>query len=283
MYKAVGIIPARLAATRLPNKPLLDIGGKPMIQWVYERASRAGRLGDLYVATPDREIYEVVTGFGGKAVMTRPDHPSGTDRLAEAAESLPDAVQVVVNIQGDEPLIDPATIDAVADALLSRRPNEERTYHYYHGAGAGEAGAESAPDAVRQGRRPIVMASVLCPLPEGREADPNAVKVVCDRDGHALYFSRAPIPYRRDPSVDLPTFLHVGLYAYYRLFLTGVYPNLPRTPLEQAESLEQLRVLEHGYRIRMVRADHAPESVDTPEDLERVRILCANKFAQIQY
>lgn len=247
MSKAVGIIPARLAATRLPNKPLLDIGGKTMIQRVYEQARLAQRLEDLYVATPDSEIFEVVTGFGGKAILTRPDHPSGTDRLAEAAATLSEDIQVIVNIQGDEPLIDPATIDAVADALLAH-----------------------SSDSLSTSR--VVMASLCCPLSDERAQDPNTVKVVCDQQGIALYFSRHPIPYRRNPEIPQSILLHVGLYAYYRHFLLE-FPRLPRTPLEQIESLEQLRAVEHGYAIRMVRTSRAPESVDTPEDLERVRAL----------
>lgn len=244
MSQAVGIIPARLAATRLPNKPLLDLGGKTMIQRVYEQAFKASRLTDIIVATPDADIFAIVEAFGGKAVMTSPDHRTGTDRVAEAATILPDSVTVVVNIQGDEPLIDPATIDGVAAPLLDD-PN-------------------------------LVMSSLRSPLPEGRESDPNAVKVVCDLNGFALYFSRTGIPYRRNAEVPYGPMLHVGLYAYRRDFLNHL-TTLPQTPLEKIESLEQLRVLEHGYRIKMVETTYPPESVDTPEDLERVRSLIANE------
>jgi 3-deoxy-manno-octulosonate cytidylyltransferase (CMP-KDO synthetase) len=236
----VAIIPARLAATRLPDKPLADIGGKPMIQHVYERARLAKTISQVIIATPDDAIAEAVRLFGGQVTMTRPDHPSGTDRIAEAAEGLPKSVRVIVNVQGDEPLIDPTTIDAVVAPLLKD------------------------PD--------LPMATLSCPLPTGREDDPNVVKVVGSLDGDALYFSRSPLPYRRTADVPYTPLQHVGLYAYQRSFLR-LYPTLPATPLSQIESLEQLRALEHGYRIRVVHTPHAPESVDTPEDLERVRGL----------
>lgn len=239
--KVAIIIPARLAATRLPNKPLIDIAGKPMVRHVYERASRAVSAQQVLVATPDPDIYDAVIGFGGAAVMTAASHRSGTDRVAEAAQSLPDDVSVIVNAQGDEPLLDPDTIDAAVAALTA--------------------------DAA--------MASVMCPLPDGRESDPNVVKVVTDTNGYALYFSRSPLPYRRDSAAPYAPKQHVGLYVYRRDFL-ALFPTLAPTPLERAESLEQLRALENGYRIRMVETAHAPESVDTPEDLERVRALFAN-------
>lgn len=240
MKPAVALIPARLAATRLPDKPLAEIAGKPMIQHVWERARQAKTIQEVYVATPDARIADVVHAFGGIALMTSAAHATGTDRLAEAAAGLPETIRVVVNVQGDEPLIDPASIDAVAAPLIE--------------------------DAS------VPIASLCCPLPEGRESDPNVVKVVLDRAGFALYFSRSPLPYRRSADVLYEPLQHVGLYAYRRDFLQ-TFPALPRTPLEQIESLEQLRALEHGYRIRMVRTSRPPESVDTPEDLERVRAL----------
>ncbi|MBC8136682.1 MAG: 3-deoxy-manno-octulosonate cytidylyltransferase [Fibrella sp.] len=239
------IIPARLAATRLPDKPLATIAGKPMIQHVYERAACALVVERVLVATPDDAIREAVIRFGGNAIMTSPDHRSGTDRVAEAAghlDSLQGDYDIVVNVQGDEPLVDPATIDAAVTALRES-------------------------DAV--------MASVCCPLPGGREEDPNVVKVVMDMNGYALYFSRSPLPFRRDASAPYAPRQHVGLYVYRREFLTR-FPTMEPTSLERAESLEQLRVLENGYRIRMVEIAHAPESVDTPEDLERVRALFTN-------
>lgn len=235
---AAAILPARLAATRLPDKPLADIAGKPMIQRVYERARQAKTLSRVIVATPDEAIAAAVRAFGGEVALTSPEHRTGTDRVAEAAGMLPPEFTVIVNVQGDEPLLDPTTIDAVAAPLLD----------------------DSS----------LVMASLMCPLPEGREDDPNVVKVVCDQNGFALYFSRSTLPYRRDAAAPYAPRQHVGLYAYRREFLTR-FTHLSPTPLEQAESLEQLRVLENGYRIRMVETDRAPESVDTPEDLERVR------------
>ena len=241
LVNAVALIPARLAATRLPNKPLALIAGKTMLQHVYERAQQARLIDAVYIATPDREIAEAVQAFGGRVLMTRHDHQTGTDRLAEAAQQLPQGLQVIVNVQGDEPLIDPATIDGVAEPLLADET--------------------------------LAMSSLCCPLPEGRETDPNVVKVVLNHTGDALYFSRSPLPYRRN--ADAPGYQplqHIGLYGYRRDFLE-TFPTLPRTPLEQIESLEQLRALEHGYRIKMVFTERAPESVDTPEDLERVRAI----------
>jgi len=240
--KAVAIIPARLAATRLPDKPLARIAGRTMIEWVYARALTARKIDRVLVATPDQAILDAVRAFGGDAVPTRPDHSTGTDRIAEAAGLLPSEFTVVVNVQGDEPRISPGVIDAVAETLLSDPT--------------------------------LDMSTVCCPLPDGREDDPNVVKVVVDRSGNALYFSRSPIPYRRGTDAAYAPLQHVGLYGYRRDFLES-FPGLERTPLERIESLEQLRVLEHGRRIRMVHVAHAPESVDTPEDLERVRALFA--------
>ncbi len=244
------IIPARLGATRLPNKPLADIGGKTMLQRVCERAQAAQTVGRVLVATPDTTIFNAVQAWGGEAVMTSPDCRTGTDRVAEAAHGLPHEFQIIVNVQGDEPLIEPATIDAVANALQESESGDV---------------AEMAE-----------MASMMCPVPPGRESDPNVVKVVCDTRGFALYFSRAALPFRRDTNAaqSVTTFQHVGLYAYRRDFLP-VFTALAPTPLEQAESLEQLRALENGYRIRMALTERAPESVDTPDDLERVRALIA--------
>ena len=233
--KAIGIIPARLAATRLPNKPLLDIAGKPMIQWVYERAKCAKLLDEVLVATPDEEILKCVESFGGKAVMTSAAHRSGTDRLAEAAESL-DA-DLILNIQGDEPLLDPSAVDALVEAMI-RLPN-------------------------------VLMGSLMCRLDVEEDDDPAVVKVVTDQEGFALYFSRARIPYPRDREAAEPR-KHIGIYAYRRDFLIA-FPRMDPTPLEKAESLEQLRALENGCRIMMVETTFSPTSVDTQEDLERVR------------
>jgi 3-deoxy-manno-octulosonate cytidylyltransferase (CMP-KDO synthetase) len=230
------MIPARMASTRLPNKPILKIAGKPMIQWVYEHASAAKLIDEVIVATPDREIFDCVQSFGGRAAMTSNEHRSGTDRLAEAARRLES--DLIVNIQGDEPLLDPTAVDLLAQSMIE------------------------SPDAS--------MGSMMCPIIDGSEtADPSVVKVVVDRDNYALYFSRSEIPYPRNPD-GARAFKHIGIYAYRRHFLLA-YAAMDPTPLETTESLEQLRALENGHRIKMVETDFSPTSVDTPEDLERVR------------
>ncbi|MHB9023400.1 MAG: 3-deoxy-manno-octulosonate cytidylyltransferase [Armatimonadota bacterium] len=239
----VGIIPARYGSTRFPGKSLAEIHGKPMIQHVYERACRALKLNEILVATDDQRIFDAVGQFGGEAIMTKPDHLTGTDRLAEVAERMT-AAEIIINIQGDEPLIDPGAIDAVATAL--------------------------------QDDPTIPMCSVLCPLTEmARVWDANIVKVVTDLQGFALYFSRAPIPARRGESESLPWKRHLGLYGYRREFLLQ-FTQLSPTPLETLEQLEQLRALEHGFRIKMIErpADHSI-GVDTPDDLERVKMALA--------
>lgn len=239
--RVVGLIPARLAATRLSDKPLIDIHGKPMIQHVWERVRLVNGLSEFAVATPDARIAEVVEAFGGKAIMTSPDHRSGTDRLAEAAGILrlkPN--DIVVNIQGDEPMLEPSAIEAVFAPLLAD-PN-------------------------------LSMASLMCPCPEHEKDNPACVKVVCDQNSDALYFSRARLPFPRNSSDAAIVMQHIGLYAYRCSFL-ATYAALPPTPLEQTEQLEQLRALENGYRIRMTQIQKAPVGVDTPEDLERAREL----------
>jgi 3-deoxy-manno-octulosonate cytidylyltransferase (CMP-KDO synthetase) len=234
--RVVAVIPARLAATRLPNKPLLDIAGRPMIQRVWERARQARGVEDVLVATPDAEIARVVEGFGGRAVMTSDRHRSGTDRVAEVAESL--AADIFVNIQGDEPLIEPSSIEKAIQPLLD---NEL-----------------------------VQMTSLMCRCPADDLDNPACVKVVCDLRNDALYFSRARIPFQRQADRGFAVMQHVGLYAYRRDFLR-TFAKLSPTPLEMTESLEQLRALENGCRIRLVEIDSAPLSVDTPEDMERVR------------
>ena len=246
------LIPARLASIRLPNKPLADINGVPMVVRVAQRALQSSALRTV-VAADSAEIIEQCTAFGIQAVLTRVDHPSGSDRLAEACDllSLPDDA-IVVNVQGDEPLIDPDLVDAVA-VLLQTRPD----------CAMGTA-AHCIDD----------LADFL---------NPNVVKVVLDAQRTALYFSRAPIPAARDlagqawwAQSDLPRPLrHVGIYAYRVGFLRR-FPRLPQAPMEQLESLEQLRALWHGYRIAVHITEHPPGAgVDTPEDLERVRRLTA--------
>ena len=239
--QVVVLIPARLAATRLPNKPLLEIAGQPLIRHVWERARRAAGVDLVAVATPDAEIVRAVEAFGGQALLTSDTHRSGTDRLAEAAALLnlpPDAL--IVNIQGDEPLIDPATVALCFAPLL--------------------------------GDPALPMASLMCPCPASDIENPACVKVVCARNGDALYFSRARLPFPRNLQTGVTVMQHIGLYAYRRDFLAA-FAALPPTPLEQAESLEQLRALEYGYRIRMTRVENAPVGVDTPDDLERARAL----------
>jgi len=238
------IIPARYASSRFPGKPLADLCGKPMIQWVYERSSLCELVDRVIVATDDDRIVRAVDSFGGEVVLTRSDHPTGTDRLAEVAADL-DA-ELIVNVQGDEPLINPAMVSAAVTPLLE------------------------APS--------IPMGTLKTPLNSLSEyLDPNIVKVVTDRLGFALYFSRAPIPYASDfnNTLDqgwqkLATARHIGLYVYRRDFLLR-YPHLEVMPLENQERLEQLRALEHGYRIYVAETDLAGPGVDTLEGLERVR------------
>jgi len=241
------IIPARLASTRLPNKPLADLGGKPMVVRVAERAAESGAA-RIIVATDHADIAAACSAHGIEVCMTRADHPSGTDRIAEVAHTLglaPDAV--VVNLQGDEPLIDPALLAAAASRIAPGVP----------------------------------MATCAHPLTEAADAfNPNVVKVVLDKLGRALYFSRAAIPWHRDAFAQAKDALppgyvplrHIGLYAYSNAFLQ-TYPGLEPAPLEAIEALEQLRVLWHGYPIAVHVTDTAPAAgVDTPEDLARVRM-----------
>ncbi len=213
-----------------------------MVERVYRRAAAARGVAGVIVATDDDRIAAAVARFGGACVMTRPDHQSGTDRIAEVARGL--SCDIVINVQGDEPALDPAAIEAALAPL--------------------------AADAS------VPMGTLGAPLDEAEIQNPNAVKVLVDRHGFALYFSRAPVPYRRElGQVRGAVLRHVGLYAYRRDFLL-MLASLPRTPLERIESLEQLRALEHGHRIRVVETSCPSVSVDTPEDLERVRRLAAD-------
>lgn len=253
--QVVAIIPARYASSRFPGKAIVEIAGKPMIQWVYERTCQASGVGRVLVATDDERIFQVVQGFGGNAVMTSPSHPTGTDRLAEVAATL-DAV-LIVNVQGDEPLIEPTAIDA-ALAPFAEEPT-------------------------------LVMSTLRCPIPTLDELfDISITKVVTDFQDFALYFSKAPIPYHRDgwgPIASMVPRLrlaggtapvvgwrHIGLYVYRRTFLLE-FARLPQTPLERLEQLEQLRALEHGYRIKVVPTQYVSIGVDTPEDVAKVRRL----------
>jgi 3-deoxy-manno-octulosonate cytidylyltransferase (CMP-KDO synthetase) len=239
--RTIGIIPARYSSTRLPGKPLKDICGKPMIQHVYERALKAQLLDDVIVATDDMRIVEAVTNFGGKAQMTSSDHVSGSDRIAEIARNM--VCDLVVNIQGDEPLILPEIIDEIIEVLI-----------------------KDSTLLMSTGSFQVLNPDLF--------DDPNVVKVVCDVNGDALYFSRSLIPYprNRDP---LKVYEHIGVYAYRKAFLMK-YITFENTPLCSTESLEQLKVMEKGYKIRVVKTiyDYNALSVDTQEDLDAViRIL----------
>lgn len=234
--RAIGVIPARYASSRFPGKPLEDLLGKPLIQHVWEEALKARSLEDLVVATDDERILKAVQDFGGRAVMTAAAHKSGTDRLTEVVN--PIDTQIVVNIQGDEPLICPLMIDQLVECLLQ---NPE-----------------------------IPMASVIRKIEDMHELlDPNVVKVVKDKNNCALYFSRSTIPHLRSPG-SLPFYKHLGLYAYTKDFLF-TFTNLPVGELEAAEKLEQLRALEHGYKIKLIETDVNTIGVDTPEDLEKAK------------
>jgi 3-deoxy-manno-octulosonate cytidylyltransferase (CMP-KDO synthetase) len=243
--ETVAIIPARYASERLPGKPLADIAGKPMIRHVYERARRARLVHRVLVATDDQRILAAVQSFGGEAVMTPPTLQSGSDRIAHVARSLPDA-DIVVNVQGDEPLIEPDMID---EAILPLRR-----------------------DAA------LVAGTVVRRISDEDDLrNPSIPKVVLDNDGFCLYFSRSAIPFLRDPGerewIAAGTFYkHIGLYVYRRGFLL-TYAAMRRTPLEMLEKLEQLRILEHGYRIKAVITSHDSTPVDTAADLDKVRAL----------
>jgi len=250
--KILGVIPARFSSSRFPGKVLAHIASKSMLQHVYERVSMAAYLTSTIIATDDERVYEAARSFGARVRMTRADHLSGTDRVAEAASA--ENAEIVVNIQGDEPPIDPAAIDTAILAVM-------------HEPG-------------------VLMGTLKKAIEEPREiTDPNVVKVVTDRQGDALYFSRCAIPHKRgeEGRETAPQyfkqryFKHIGLYVYQREFLLG-YPELPVGPLERAEGLEQLRALENGYRIRVVETEYESLSVDTPEDLRKVSQL----FAAIQ-
>jgi len=237
----LAVIPARHASSRLPGKPLVPIAGRPMIQHVVERVRRAQLISRVVVATDESTIKDAVEAFGGEAILTRRDHRTGSDRVAEVAAHLP--ADVYVNVQGDEPLIDPGTVDAVVAALLE-------------------------DDSVQ-------VATPCTPIMHREDImDPNVVKVVSDFDGNALYFSRAPIPWVRDAQEPVAArhFKHLGLYAFRRDALLD-FPTLPPGELERVEQLEQLRWLENGYRIRVVETAYDAVSVDVPADVERVEKL----------
>jgi len=232
----VAVIPARMGSTRFPGKPLALICGKPMIQHVYEKAASCSLIKRIIVAADDTTVQKTVQAFGGEVFMTSPDHHTGTDRVAEVAQSL-DA-EIIVNIQGDEPLLEP---DAIAEAVKPLLQNAH-----------------------------ITMSTLKTALrPDDDPLDPNIVKVATDASGHALYFSRSPIPFNRDRSSAASLYRHIGLYVFRRNFLFE-FTALQQTPLEKAESLEQLRALEHGHSIHVSETGYYPVGVDMPSDIERV-------------
>jgi 3-deoxy-manno-octulosonate cytidylyltransferase (CMP-KDO synthetase) len=244
--RVVAIIPARYASSRLPGKPLADLGGRPMVEHVYRRVARAALVDQVVVATDDARVADAVAAFGGIVAMTSPAHRSGTDRVAEAAARF--EATIVVNVQGDEPLIAPGAVDQAVSPLLAD---------------------------------PTVTIATLASriTAESDYRDPSVVKVVVDRAGRALFFSRAPIPHVGGSSratAEAVVRRHLGLYAFRREAL-DLFARLPPTPLEQAESLEQLRALEHGLAIAVVDTTCESIGVDTPDDLERVRRLLATR------
>lgn len=230
------VIPSRIASTRLPRKPLLMIQGKPMIQWVYERASRSPIISKVVVATDNQEIADLIYSLGGEVAMTDPHIPTGSERVAAVALHHPDA-EVVINLQGDEPFIKPDMLaKLVAPYLNGEKPE---------------------------------MTTLATPLLEEDILNPGAVKVITDLKGDAIYFSRAPIPYYRTQQ-SAPVYHHMGLYAFRRDFLLH-YATLAQTPLELTESLEQLRALENGYKIRVCLTDEKTLEINTPEELARAQ------------
>ncbi|GIO41960.1 3-deoxy-manno-octulosonate cytidylyltransferase [Paenibacillus apis] len=233
--KVIAIIPARYASTRLPGKPLKQIQGIPMIEHVYKNVTRSQLIDEVWVATDDERISLVVSSFGGRCIMTSSEHQTGTDRLAEAIKSL--AADLVINVQGDEPLIQGTMLDDLVRPFLENPALEMATF---------KSKIENDEDVL----------------------NPNIVKVITNDSGNAIYFSRSPIPYNRD-NRSVNYYKHIGVYAYKTSFLKK-YVNMPQSPLELAESLEQLRALENGTIIRVIETDFELISVDTPEDLQKV-------------
>ena len=240
----LGIIPARWASTRFPGKPLHIIAGKPLVQHVWERCQECSNLDSIIVATDDDRIADTCRNFGATVAMTAADHPTGTDRIAEAAAAVPQATHLI-NIQGDEPLIEPSLIDKLASALLTDNSLE--------------------------------MATAANPIDdETLMNDPNVVKCVLKKNGDALYFSRSPLPYQRSESHTLTCYRHKGIYAYRKDFLQKFIQWQP-TPLELTESLEQLRALENNARIRVIITDDTSGGIDTPEQAEELETFLLSK------
>ncbi|MCK4245157.1 MAG: 3-deoxy-manno-octulosonate cytidylyltransferase [Candidatus Omnitrophica bacterium] len=235
--KVIGVIPARFDSTRFPGKVLADLWGKPIIQHVYERAKKATSLDKLIVATDNQRILKAVENFGGEAVLTSKRPRTGTDRVWEAVENI--KVEVVVNIQGDNPLLHPSMIDTLASAILSDSH--------------------------------LVMATLKKKVTDREDfSNPNVVKIVTNKEGFALYFSRSPIPYQKAPFYF---FKHIGLYAYRKEFLS-IFTKLLPSSLEKLEGLEQLRALDYNYQIKTIETEYDTIEVDTPEDLEKIKKTC---------
>lgn len=231
--KILCVIPSRMGSTRMPRKPVLPIQGKPMVQWVYENASRCKVISTVVVATDSVEIANIIQAAGGKAIMTDPLIPTGSDRAAVIAENYPE-MDVIINLQGDEPFVKPRMLEQlVAPYLRGESPH---------------------------------MTTLAYPLSKGEETDPGVVKVITDLNGNAIYFSRSPIPYYRE-KVTAPVYHHMGLYAFRRDFLLH-YKTLPETPLQKAEALEQLRVIEHGFRIQVCLTEERTLEINTPQEYE---------------
>ncbi|NEP22333.1 MULTISPECIES: 3-deoxy-manno-octulosonate cytidylyltransferase [unclassified Moorena] len=242
--KILAVIPARYGSQRFPGKPLVKIGDKPMVQRVYEAAKCCPDFGKVVVATDDQRIVDCVQQFGGVVEMTRSDHETGTDRVAEVAERYPEMV-AVANVQGDQPFVTPQMLTQLVSPYLKGDSPE--------------------------------MTTLACPLNfESGYSDPHTVKVLCDQHSHALYFSRSQIPYLRNHGKSLPVYHHLGLYAFDRRFLAQ-YAQLSATPFEQCEALEQLRVLEHGFQIRVCLTQKAVLEINTPEDLAKANRLIQDK------
>jgi 3-deoxy-manno-octulosonate cytidylyltransferase (CMP-KDO synthetase) len=241
MMKIICVIPARYESSRFEGKPLADICGKPMIQHVYERVLKSDTVSYAAVATDDERIFGAVKKFGGNVIMTSPQHRSGTDRIAEAISTIDDIedADIIVNIQGDQPIFEPSQIDEVAGPLIEDPSVDMSTLIYRI-------------------------------IREEEITHPNAVKVVFDRDGFAIYFSRATIPYVRKSGSEGSYYKHHGIYAYRKSFLM-TFTSLEEGYLERIEALEQLRAIEHGYRIKVVETPYDSVEVDTPEELERIR------------
>lgn len=239
--RVLGVVPARYASTRFPGKIIASLAGKPLVLHAYDRARKARLIDDVIIAADDARVRDAIVPFGARVVMTRPEHPTGTDRIAEAVAG--DNADIIVNIQGDEALIDPETIDAAIRPLLDQ------------------------PDIVMSTARRRISDPALV-------ANPNIVKVICDKRGRAIYFSRSPIPHIRDEAdrdkAALCYWQHIGLYVYRRDFLLA-FAGLPQTPLEQLEKLEQLRAVEHGFPIAVIDTEYDGRGVDVPEDLEWAR------------